>query len=63
MIVFALILFGQFGVLGFVLTAKTMARFKSLDKRPFAEYFILGTLLSVVLGGIVALSVRKACGL
>ena len=61
-IVFALILVGQYGVLGFVLTAKTMARFKSLDKRPFAEYFILGTLLSVVLGGGVALSVRKACG-
>jgi len=61
-IVFALILMGQYGVLGFVLTAKTMARFKSLDKRPFAEYFILGTLLSVVMGGAVALSVRKACG-
>lgn len=61
-IVFALILMGQYGALGFVLTAKTMARFKSLDKRPFAEYFILGTLLSVVLGGAVALGVRKACG-
>lgn len=63
MIIFTVILAGQYGALGFVLAAKAMARFKSLDERPFAEYFILGTLLSVVLGGAVALAVRRACGL
>jgi hypothetical protein len=32
---------------GFVVAAKTIARFKQLDDRQFAEYYLLGTLASV----------------
>ena len=32
---------------GFVIAAKTIARFKQLDDRGFAEYYLLGTLASV----------------
>lgn len=52
---FFLVLDGQFGALGFVIAAKTMARFKNLDNRNFAEYFLVGTLLSLVAAGSVAL--------
>jgi Protein of unknown function (DUF3307) len=33
--------------IGFVIGAKTLARFKQLDDRDFAEYYLLGTLASV----------------
>jgi hypothetical protein len=55
---FFLVLDGQFGALGFVIAAKTMARFKNLDDRDFAEYFLVGTLLSLVAAGSVALFTR-----
>src|SRR4029077_12346747 len=32
---------------GLVIAAKTIARFKQLDDRMFAEYYLLGTLASV----------------
>ncbi|MDP2876966.1 MAG: hypothetical protein Q8O00_12340 [Holophaga sp.] len=58
-IIFALVLGSQYAALAFVLTAKTMARFKSLEDRDFAEYFLLGTLMSVVLAGAAGLIVKR----
>jgi hypothetical protein len=40
---------GQFAAVGFVLAAKSMARFKALDDREFAEQYVLGTLLSTLI--------------
>ncbi len=40
---------GQIGAIGFVLAAKSLARFKQLDDRNFAEKYLVGTLLSVVI--------------
>lgn len=43
---------------GFIVAAKSIVRFPSLDHRPFAEYFLIGTLLSVIVavaGGMVLL--------
>ncbi len=57
-ILFFLILGGQYSALGFVITAKAMARFKSLDDRNFSEYFLLGTLLSVSMAGALAMAVK-----
>lgn len=38
---------GQFGAIGFVLTAKSVARYNKIQESPqFAEYYLLGTLLS-----------------
>lgn len=39
----------QYGAIGFILAAKAFTRFKALDDRPFAEYVLIGTLLSACL--------------
>lgn len=39
----------QIGAIGFVIAAKSLARFKQLEDRDFAEKYLLGTLLSVVI--------------
>ncbi len=56
----ALVLLGEVAAIGFVVAAKTLARFKQLDEREFAEYYLLGTLASVtvaLLSGAIAASV------
>ena len=47
---------GAFTSIAFVLTAKSIARYKELEKREFAEYYLVGTLLSTllaILGGLL----------
>lgn len=39
-------LMGQYGAIGFVLTAKSLARYKQLEDKSFAEKYLVGTLLS-----------------
>lgn len=55
LVVVALVLAGQASAIGFVIAAKTLARFKQLDDRRFAEYYLLGTLASVAVALITAL--------
>lgn len=45
-IILLLGLLGQYGAIGFVLTAKSLARYKQLEKKAFAEKYLVGTLLS-----------------
>ena len=45
-----LMVMGIYTGLALLATLKTLARFKQLEKRTNAEYFILGTLLSILLG-------------
>ena len=40
---------GQYGAIALVLTAKSIARYDMLKDRVFAEYYLLGTLLSTLL--------------
>ncbi len=40
------VLAGQYGAFGFVLAAKSIARFKELEEKSFAEYYLSGTLSS-----------------
>jgi hypothetical protein len=49
----------QFATLGFVVAAKGIARFKELENRDFAEYFLIGTMLSIVTAGAIALLVKN----
>lgn len=53
-----LVLLGQYGALGLIVAAKALARFKALEEREFAEYFLIGTLasLALALGGGVAMA-------
>ncbi len=56
------VLFGQYAALGFVLAAKSIARFKDLDKRNFAEYYLVGTLASASVTVAVGLAMRALLG-
>lgn len=48
-LLFGFVLQMQYGAIGFILAAKAFTRFKALDDRPFAEYVLIGTLLSACL--------------
>ena len=39
----------QFGLIGFVLTAKSIARFKQMEDKNFAEKYLIGTLTSFLI--------------
>ena len=39
---------GQWGAVGLVLTAKSIARFKKMDQQAFAEVYLVGTMTSVL---------------
>ncbi len=51
-----LVLYNSLPAVAFVLTAKSLARFRELDSKGFAEYYLIGTLVSAsvaVIGGIL----------
>ncbi len=49
-IIFLLLASNQYAAIGFVLTAKSVARYNKIaEEHKFAEYFLLGTLLSTLL--------------
>jgi hypothetical protein len=51
---------GQFSALGFVMAAKSLARFKLLSEdQSFAEYYLIGTLFSVLFALLAYLLVFK----
>jgi len=56
------VLTGTDVAIGFVVAAKTLARFRLLDDRAFAEYYLLGTLASVSVAIVTALVGRAALG-
>ena len=55
LLILFLLLLGQFSTIGLVIAAKSLARFRDLDDRKCAEYYIIGTFLSLVSVGAVAL--------
>ena len=62
LLIVALILTGAEAAIGLVIAAKTLARFRQLDDRPFAEYYLLGTLASVsvaLLSGMLGLAALR----
>lgn len=60
LLICALVLAGAVGTIGLVIAAKTLARFKQLDDREFAEYYLLGTLASVTVAVITSLVAQQA---
>ncbi|BAS29318.1 DUF3307 domain-containing protein [Limnochorda pilosa] len=56
-LILSLLLVRAEAAVGFVLAAKSIARFKELEERAFAEYYLVGTLLSagIALLGFLAL--------
>jgi len=61
-LLYAFVLQAQYGAIGFILAAKAFTRFKALDDRPFAEYVLIGTLLSACLALLNGTMVRWLLG-
>lgn len=61
-IILTFILFGDLTSISFIFVAKSMARFKQLEDRQFAEYYLIGTLLSFFFAIIVALITQAFVG-
>jgi Protein of unknown function (DUF3307) len=49
-IVLILTYYSAYPAIGFIIAAKSIARFKLMEERSWAEYFLLGTILSMLLG-------------
>ncbi len=57
---------GNYAAIGFVIAAKSVARFKDLEDHNFAEYYLVGTLISTfiaIITGLVVLNVEKLLNL
>jgi hypothetical protein len=52
-----LIIFNQIGAIAVIIALKSLARFKELDDKNFAEYFLIGSFLSVMVAVIPAVIV------
>jgi hypothetical protein len=60
LLIVTFVLVGAEATIGLVIAAKTLARFKQLDDRDFAEYYLLGTLASVSIAILTAIVARAA---
>ena len=60
MLVFSLVLMGQWEAIGWFFAGKTVARFRELDNRAFSEYYLIGTLSSLLFAAATGLGVRLA---
>jgi len=58
-IIYFFVLNGNYTAIGFVIAAKGITRFKELEKRSFAEYVLIGTLLSITLAAGIALLIKE----
>lgn len=56
--VFLFVLLNQYAAIGFILAAKGVTRFKDFESRTFAEYVLIGTLLSALLAVVVAFLIK-----
>lgn len=58
LLVAALVVTDQLSAIGFVMTAKSLARYKQLEEKDFAERYLVGTLASVAIAVIAALLLK-----
>ena len=54
LIIVLLVMYDGYGGVGLVLTAKSMARYKKLEKQEFAEPYLVGTLSSTAIAMVLA---------
>lgn len=59
LIISSLVLCNQLGAIGFVLAAKSIARYKQLEDKNFAEKYLVGTLASASIAFITAILLKK----
>jgi hypothetical protein len=53
-----LVLLGEYSAVGWIIAAKSLARFRALEDREFAEYFLIGTLASFLLAMVTGVGIR-----
>ncbi len=56
-ITYTLVLLGQWGALGFIIAAKSIARFRELERQSFADYYLIGTLSSLLVAIVTGIVV------
>ncbi|SCG86381.1 putative protein [Methanobacterium congolense] len=61
-LIFSLVLVDQYAAISIVFAAKSIARFKELDNRSIAEYYLLGTFLSLTTAVIIGIIFRIIFG-
>ncbi|WML48258.1 DUF3307 domain-containing protein [Neobacillus sp. PS3-34] len=59
LLVLILTFYSAYPAIGFIVAAKSIARFKQMDDRDWAEYFLLGTLSSMFLGITLGIVLRE----
>jgi hypothetical protein len=59
LLVILLTYYGSYPAIAFIVTAKSIARFKQMDDRDWAEYFLLGTLTSMFMGIMFGILLRE----
>lgn len=52
------VLLGEYTALALIFTAKSIARFEGLKDRQFAEYYLIGTLSSILFALLVGLATK-----
>jgi len=62
LLVFVLVLLDQWAALGLVLAAKSIARFKELERQAFADYYLIGTLTSLLVAVASGIAVHWILG-
>ena len=58
MITLTFVLTGSYTAIAFAITAKSIARFKELENKSFAEYYLLGSISSLVVAVVVGLMIK-----
>lgn len=56
--ILGLVWMGQWGAVGLVLTAKSIARFKRMEEQAFAEIYLVGTMTSVIVAMISGMALQ-----
>lgn len=59
LLVILLTYYSSYPAIAFIVTAKSIARFKQMEDRDWAEYFLLGTLTSMFLGIMFGILLRE----
>ena len=57
-LIYSLILYNQIGAIAIIIALKSLARFKKMDDKDFAEYFLIGSFLSIIMAAIPAILVK-----
>lgn len=60
--VLTLVLIGEYSSIALIFTAKSIARFEELKSRKFAEYYLIGTLASILCAMLLGILTRCLLG-